>query len=298
MASIASVKAVIDGVEHTLTYNSSTGAYEASITAPTTTSWHQEDHVYGIRVVAVDTAGNSAMVDATDNLFGDALKLRVKETEKPVVAFASPTAGACLANAAPEIKVNLTDKGAGVDLSTFWMKVDGGTAITADNCTKSTITNGYQLTYKPSGLTDGAHTVVAAVSDNDGNTAATASVTFTIDTVPPTLEVTTPADNIYVNDAACIVSGITNDETSSPVTLTVNGKKVDVASNGAFSTTITLNEGTNIITIQATDGVGQVTTVTRTVILDTGMPEFTAVTVTPNPVNCGATYTISVKVSS
>ena len=35
---IKSVKATVNGVEYTLTYNSSTGAYEASVTAPTTTS--------------------------------------------------------------------------------------------------------------------------------------------------------------------------------------------------------------------------------------------------------------------
>lgn len=298
MAAIASVKAMINGTEYTLTYNNSTGAYEASITAPTTTSWHQEDHVYPISVVAVDTAGNSATIDATDSTYGDALKLRVKEKVKPAVVFKSPTAGAGLANAAPAITVQLTDSGAGVDLSTFWMKVDGGTAITADKCAQSAITGGYQLTYTPSGLTDGGHTVTAAVSDYDDNVSETASVTFTVDTVPPTLEVTAPANNIFTNVASCIVSGMTNDVTSSPVRLTVNGEEVDVAANGAFSTTITLKEGVNTITIVATDGVGKVTTVTRTVTLDTGVPEFTAVTVTPNPVNCGATYTISVKVSS
>lgn len=298
MASIASVKATINGTEYTLNYNSATGAYEASITAPTTTSWNMEDHVYPISVIAVDTAGNSAAIDATDSTYGDALKLRVKETVKPVVAFTSPTGGAGLANAAPAITVKLTDSGAGVDLSTFWMKVDGGTKITADKCTKSAITNGYQLTYRPDGLTDGSHTVTAAVSDYDGNTSATASVTFTVDTVPPTLTVTAPENNTYTNEKACVVSGVTNDITSSPVTLKVNGETVTVGSDGAFSKTITLEEGVNTITVVATDGVGKVTTVTRTVTLDTGVPEFTEVTVTPNPVNCGATYTISVKVTS
>lgn len=83
-----------------------------------------------------------------------------------------------------------------------------------------------------------------------------------------------------------------------PVTVTVNGEAVTVNSDGSFNTTITLKEGENTITVVATDGVGKTTTIQRVVTLDTSAPVFTAVTVTPNPVDCGATYKISVKVSS
>lgn len=39
------------------------------------------------------------------------------------------------------------------------------------------------------------------------------------------------------------------------------------------------------------------TTVTRKVTLDTGAPVFEKVTLTPNPVDCGKTFVISVKVT-
>ena len=79
--------------------------------------------------------------------------------------------------------------------------------------------------------------------------------------------------------------------------LTVNGEEVTVGSDGSFSTEITLEEGENTITVIATDTAGKSTTVTRTVTLDTAAPVITAITLTPNPVDCGATYIIEVTVS-
>ena len=50
-------------------------------------------------------------------------------------------------------------------------------------------------------------------------------------------------------------------------------------------------------TVVATDKAGKTTTVTRKVTLDTGAPVFEKVTLTPNPVDCGKTFVISVKVT-
>jgi hypothetical protein len=81
------------------------------------------------------------------------------------------------------------------------------------------------------------------------------------------------------------------------VSLTVNGKAVTVGSGGAFSTTVTLSEGSNTITVVATDAAGKTTTVTRTVTLDTVAPTIASITITPNPVDAGKTVIIEVKVS-
>ena len=63
---------------------------------------------------------------------------------------------------------------------------------------------------------------------------------------------------------------------------------------GIFSTLVS---GSNTITVVATDKAGKTTTVTRKVTLDTGAPVFEKVTLTPNPVDCGKTFVISVKVT-
>lgn len=300
MSAIQSVVATINGQQYTLNYNSSTGAYEASITAPSETSWNVNDgHYYPVTIKATDVSGNSTTINDSDAVFGEDLRLKVKEQVKPTIAFVSPTAGAGLTNSKPTFKVNVLDEGSGIDLSTFALKIDTNTVGISD-CTYKEITNGYEVSYTPeTALADGSHTITANVSDNDGNAATAASITIKVDTVPPTLSITSPADNSFTNDNACTVSGVTNDITSSPVTLaiTLNGKdvgSVSVGTDGAFSKVLTLADGENTIVITATDALGKSTSVTRTVTLDTSAPKFTSVTIAPNPVNAGATYTISV----
>ena len=100
----------------------------------------------------------------------------------------------------------------------------------------------------------------------------------------------------------CTVKGTTNDATSSPVTVTVKlnsgaAEAVTVGSDGSFNKALTLAEGTNTIIVVAKDGAGKTTTVTRTVTLNTVAPTIKSVTITPNPVDCGKTFVISVEVT-
>ena len=304
MTPMETVTATVNGQTYTLTLTSQTGAYEAAATSPIKSSYGQKDHYYDVTVKATDRAGNSSMVNSESVDFGDFLKLRVKERVKPVVSFVSPTTGSGLTNNKPTFKINITDENSGVDLSTFKIVIDAKTTVTADCCTKTQITDGYTMIYTPvDALEDGNHTITATISDNDGNVADTASISIKIDTVPPTLTISAPTDNTFTNNEACTVSGVTNDVTSSPVTVTIKvGEKdqgtVTVGENGAFSKAVILSEGENTITITAKDSLGKTTTVTRTVTLDTNPPEFLEVSVTPNPVDAGKTFTISVKVKS
>ena len=114
-----------------------------------------------------------------------------------------------------------------------------------------------------------------------------------MDTVPPVLTVNSPTEGMVTNNATLVVSGVTNDATSSPVTLKVNNQPVEVQENGQWSTTITLSEGENTITIVATDSAGKTSTVTRHVTLDTGAPEIQSVTITPDPADSGEAITIT-----
>ena len=62
---IQSVKAVVNGEEVTLTLNSSTGKYEATVTAPniSTNSDEVTAGYFPVSVTVSDTAGNSTTVD-------------------------------------------------------------------------------------------------------------------------------------------------------------------------------------------------------------------------------------------
>lgn len=302
--SVKTVQAIINGVTTTLTYNSSNGKYEATITAPATSSYNNNDgHYYPVTIKATDDAGNVTTKDDTDSTLGASLRLTVQEKVAPVIAITSPTASALITNNTPTISFTVTDDDSGVDPDTIGITIDSGSQITGSGITKTAITGGYSCSYTPSAaLSDGSHTVRIDASDNDGNAATQKSVTFKVDTVPPTLSVTAPTEGTVTNDAAVTVTGTTNDATSSPVTVTVKlnsgtAEEVTVNSDGSFSKALTLASGVNTITVVAADSAGKTTTVTRTVTLDTGAPVIHSVTLAPNPVDAGKTYVISVEVT-
>lgn len=277
--SVVEVYSMINGTRVNHTLNSSSGAWEAAATAPLKSSYGQENHVYKVTTYAKDDSGNVS-TNVSD--------LRVIESTPPVISPTTPTTGATLTNNKPAITWKVTDDDSGVNPDTIGITVDSGTKVTGTAITKKAVNGGYECSYTPTtALSDGSHTIKFDASDNDGNAAVQKTVTIKIDTVPPTLTVNSPADNLKTNNANLTVSGTTNDATSSPVTLKVNGKAVTVGSDGSWSTTMTLTEGTNTITIVATDSAGKSTTITRTVILNTNAPVFEGVVITPNPAAAG-----------
>lgn len=297
---IKTVKATINGQTYDLTLNSASGKWEATITAPGKTSYNLAGGYYNVSVEATNEAGTKGSADASTV---DGLKLVVKETVAPVITIVSPTAGAYVANSKQPVVFNITDEtgGSGVDISTLVVKQDG-TAVAAANITHTAITNGYSVTYTPSAaLSDGSHTVTINCKDHDGNAAEEKSTTYTVDTVPPTLNVTSPADGLITAASSVTVAGTTNDATSSPVVITVSLNGTDqgtipVGTGGAFSKVVTLKEGSNTIIVKAKDAVGKESSVTRTVTLDTSVPKIKAATITPNPVDTGKTMVISVTI--
>lgn len=298
---ISSVTATINGQVYTLTLNSSTGKYEATITAPGATSYNLDGGYYNVSVKAVNDAGTSATADGA-TLAG--LRLVVKEKVAPIITILSPSSGAYVTNSKQPVVFTVTDEagGSGVDLNSVAVKLDN-TSVAASTLAHTAITNGYSFTYTPaSALSDGAHTVRVTASDNDGNAATEKSTTFTVDTVPPTLNLTAPTDGLITNSASLNVVGSTNDATSSPVTITIklNGADqgaITVSSSGSFTKTVTLEEGSNTLVVTATDAAGKTSSVTRTVTLDTSVPVISDAVITPNPADAGATVVITVTIS-
>ena len=291
---VKTVQYIFNGQTYNLTYNSTTKKYEATVTAPSKSSYNQTDHVLGGTIKATDQAGNVTTVDQTHSTLGASLKLRVKEKVAPVISITAPSEGAYITNTTPTIEFTVTDADSGVSSGTIAVTIDG-TAISS--VTKTAITGGYKCTCTPAALKDGAHTISVTASDNDGNAASAKTSSFTVDTVPPTLSVTAPAEGLITNKSTVTVTGKTDDATSKPVTVTVNGTAVTVGTDGAFSKDVTLVNGSNTITIIAKDKAGKTTTVTRTVTLDTAAPVIKSITLTPNPVDCGKTFVIAVEVT-
>ena len=287
---VKTVQYIFNGTTYTLTKNTSTGKYEATVTAPNKSSYSQTDHVLGGTVKATDEAGNTTTVDQTHTTLGSALKIRVKEKVAPVISITAPSSGAYITNATPSIEFTVTDADSGVASAKITLD---GTEITS-----VTKTAGYKYACTPAAaLKDGKHTISITATDNDGNTSAAKTSTFTVDTVPPTLSITAPTDRLITNKSTVTVTGKTDDVTSKPVIVTINGTTVTVKADGTFSKDVTLVNGSNTITIIAKDKAGKTTTVTRTVTLDTVAPVIKSITLTPNPVDCGKTFIISVEVT-
>ena len=49
---IKSVQAIVNGVTTTLTYDSASKTYKATLTAPAKSSYNQSGHYYGVQIIA------------------------------------------------------------------------------------------------------------------------------------------------------------------------------------------------------------------------------------------------------
>lgn len=302
---INTVKVTVNGSTVTAVSNGD-GTYTATLAAPNITSYNvNSGHYYPVTVVATNMAGTATTVNDQTDTLGTYLRLRVLETTAPTITITSPTSNQYFGTASPSITFKITDEanGSGVAISTLKIKVDSSTYTnTSSGVTITSITNGYNVTCVPTALTDGTHTVQITVEDNDGNSATSSSVSFITDTIAPTLSVTNPATSgTYVANAALTVTGSTSDSTSGVPTIkiTLNGSDQGsvTVSNGTFSKGVTLVNGSNTIVVTATDKAGRVTTVTRTITLDSSSPVIASVVIDPNPVNIGENYTVTIKVT-
>ncbi len=115
--------------------------------------------------------------------------------------------------------------------------------------------------FTPSGLTDGAHTIVASQTDAFGNTGS-ASLTFTLDTTAPSVAITSAGG--ATNQANQTITGTVDiADAGATVTIldgaTVAGTAI-VQGNGNWSAPVTLTGGTNSLTARVTDAAGNTAT--------------------------------------
>ncbi len=196
-----------------------------------------------IHVVATDAAGNST----------DSTRTVIHDTQPPVLTLTSPGDGLITKATSVPVSGTVTDL----------------TAVTVN-------VNGIPLPVDPTGafsgsvsLTEGSNVLTVTATDAAGN-ATTQVRTIMLDTHPPVLAVTAPANGLITNQTSTTVSGSVTDATA--VTVATNGAPLPVGADGQFSGSVALTEGSNTLTTVATDAAGNATTDTRTVTLDTHPP--------------------------
>ncbi|MCM1364717.1 MAG: hypothetical protein NC122_06365 [Faecalibacterium sp.] len=315
---IKTMKATVRGQEITLTYNAADGYWEATLTAPADSSFHEDGGFFPVSVTAEDTAGNSSTIDSSDGTFGQFIRLFNKEENKPVVEILSPTSGAYITTGRPQIKVKITDNNyqasgySGINPETVDCKINGEDiskyAPNDSDISVAEVEGGYMITCTPSVDIPDSDNVVIAVNakDNDGNAADTATVIFAVDTLAPQLTVDSPVDGFETNQAQQTVSVTTEPGVS--VVFKLNGTKqgdaVIADANGHAEKTITMSkQGENVIEVTASDAAGLSTTITRKIVFNTTAPVFAKVEMVANgkqitqsnPALAGKVYTIRVK---
>ena len=116
-------------------------------------------------------------------------------------------------------------------------------------------------TFTPSGLSDGAHTIVASQTDSFGNTGS-ASLTFTLDTTAPTVAITSAGGP--TNQASQTITG-TVDVADAGATVTILDGATSVgtrhrAEQRQLEHHVTLTNGSNSLTAQVSDAAGNTAT--------------------------------------
>ena len=112
-------------------------------------------------------------------------------------------------------------------------------------------------------IAEGTDTVTVIATDPAGNTAEIGHI-LRLDTTPPFITVTSPADSLITQSINVMVSGMTEVGSS----LTIQSSPVTVEPDGSFSGGVSLSFGWNTITVTSEDVVGWRTTIQRTVIVD------------------------------
>ena len=229
---------------------------------------------YQISVAAQDSAGNSASathgisVDTTApvvsiaTLSGDDM-LNALEAQQPLIVH-----GASSAEAGQTVTVTL-----------------GGKSYTATVANDGTWTLDVPAA-DLAALSQGALTVTASVNDKAGNNGQTTH-TLTVDTVAPTVTISTVADDDIVNNAEQLVgqtiSGTTTAEQGQTVTVSFNGHsyQATVGADGSWSVFVPgrdflgLSDGDYTITATVSDKAGNPGSATHDVTLNGDVPTIT-----------------------
>ncbi len=229
---------------------------------------------YPVSVSAQDSAGNSA--SATHGISVD--------TTAPVVSIAT-LSGDDMLNAL-EAQQPLTVHGSSSAEAGQTVTVTlGGKTYTATVANDGTWTLDVPAA-DLAALSQGALTVTASVNDKAGNNGQTTH-TLTVDTVAPTVTISTVADDDIVNNAEQLagqtISGTTTAEQGQTVTVSFNGHsyQATVGADGSWSVFVPgrdflgLSDGDYTITASVSDRAGNPGSATHDVTLNGDVPTIT-----------------------
>lgn len=181
----------------------------------------------------------------------------IVDTSDPSLSITSPANGAWLSSSTTNVTWSATDPSL---IAFFNVSLDGG--------------DGQLLppskTYMAIDLEDGPHTFVIEAHDRIGNTAVR-TVSFTVDTIAPAVEITSPDNGTGFNhdDVTVSWSGSSTDTTLVGYQIWVDGVKNIDAATTARQFTHGYSDGHHTVTIVAVDKAGNTVSDSVTFFVDT-----------------------------
>jgi surface protein len=172
--------------------------------------------------------------DSEGNMASTSVSFTI-DSVKPIVSILSPNDG-MYADPAQLVEITANDKN-GIDM--IWYNWEGV------NVTYTGLT---YITFN-----EGLNTLYTCAKDSAGNTALT-SVTFTVDSVTPSVSILNPKNAIY-NNATQLIEILATDENGIDK-IWYNWEDVNVTYTSPMN--ITFNEGVNTINIWANDSMGNI----------------------------------------
>ena len=251
----------------------------ATVTVPLATITAQGQGTFDVTATLTDAAGNASSNSAPASVTVDLAPLAPSITSIPENGGGGIDASE--ASDGTPVVVGLTGTGAvaGDKLTIDWGGQTVNYTLLAGDITGDSAT----VTVPPATITaqgQGTFDVTATLTDAAGNASSnSAAVSVTVDTLPPSVAITTIEGGDDLINAAEAAGGVTVSGTAEiGSTLTVNGAPVTVDASGAWTTSVaTAGQGLLPVTAVATDAAGNTATTTRDLTVDT-LPPSVAIT--------------------
>ena len=231
----------------------------ADTTAPYSISWNTTQDPNGSHTLsaqASDPAGNSATASIAVTVANDGVP--------PTVAITAPTAGATVSGT---VEVTATASDDSAQVASVQFKLDGQNLGAADT------TAPYSISWNTTQTTDGSHTLAAKALDPSGNSATNSiAVTVSNDSVPPTVEITSPAAGATLVGTVTLSASASDNVKVKGVQFKLDGQDLGSEDTSApysivWDTTATPS-GPHTLSAKARDAAGNSTTASNPVTLD------------------------------
>jgi hypothetical protein len=259
----------------------------------------------------------ATQTDAAGNTGTSTAVTFVVDTTTPAVTLTAPSNNSISNNTTPTFSGaagNAAGPSPSADSATVTVKIYAGSTATGSpvqtrNATRSGTT--WTIAASPA-LADGVYTAQASQTDAAGNTGNSSANTFTIDTVGPTVVVTSPTDNGATNDTTPTITGTAGtagspNADSSTISVkiysgaTATGSPVKTLSatrsGASWSTTVptpVLAVGTYTVQATQTDSIGNTgTSQPNTFGVDTTGPTVTVTSPTANQASNDTDFTFT-----